>query len=187
MNLQDITVEKLLPLFMRRDPANVAAAQVAGEALQALAEGIAKLSTWDALALLSEAELDALADELRVLWYGEATTLTAKRALLLTSDDVYMRMGTVSATRDVIASVFGSARLEEFFRYAGGRPHYFRVVVESPSELTADSEARLLSLLSMTGRKSQWLEKILAETRADISAHIGVSLATSTRTTISIS
>ncbi len=180
MKLEDVNVEKLLPLFMRSDPANQAAAEVASEALQAFAQGVAKLSTWDALELLSEAELDALADELRVLWYNAADTLESKRALIAHSDKVYMHLGTVKAVTDVISDIFGPAKIEQFYEIAGGQPHYFRIAVENASALSAENEAKLERVLALVNRKSQWLERVYAQTVARIPLTVGLAVSVST-------
>ncbi len=174
MKLEDVDVEKLLPLFMRRDPANQAAAEVASEALQAFAHGIVKLSTWDALEQLSESELDALADELRVLWYDTTYPIESKRALILHSDKVYMRLGTVKALSDVIRDIFGSAKIEQFYEIQGGKPHHFRIAVENASNLTAANEAKLMRVINLVKRKSQWLEKVYAQNVTKIPLNIGL-------------
>ena len=175
MKLEEIQLEHLLPLFMRNDPAAVALAEVASEALQVLARELHKLSTFDALDLLNTAELDALADELRVLWYDKTFTDEQKRVLLLQSDQVYMRLGTVQAVQDVVTAVFGEATVEEFFTY-GGKPHYFRIMVKSANELSAENEAKLLRMLEYVKRKSQWLEKIYSTTLGEIALNAGFQL-----------
>lgn len=175
MKLQDIQLEQLLPAFMRRDEGNLALAAEASDALRLLAKEIAKLSTWDALGLLPTDELDALAEELNVKWYDKAFTDTQKRALLLSSDQVYMRLGTVKAVRDVVTSVFGEATIEEFYSY-GGRPHYFRINVANAATLSAENEAKLLRMLEHVKRKSQWLDSIYADTVATLPLRIGVGV-----------
>lgn len=185
MKLQDIQLEQLLPLFMREDSANLAAARVTSEALQVFAREIAKLSTFDALDLLNTAELDALATELNVLWYDKAFTDEQKRALLLQSDQVYMKLGTVQAAQDVITSVFGESSIEEFFTY-DGRPHYFRIEVKAANQLSAENEAKLLRMLEKVKRKSQWLEKIYASTLANIPLNIGVAVGIQSTLTVHI-
>ena len=172
MKLKDIQLEHLLPLFMQQDPANVAMAQVASEALQAIAQEVRKLSTFDALDLLNTQELDALADELRVLWYDKSLTDEQKRVLLLQSDHVYMKLGTVQAVQDVVTAIFGESKVEEFFSY-GGNPHYFQIEVKAANELSAENEAKLLRMLSAVKRKSQWLEKIYANTIGTLPLNVG--------------
>lgn len=175
MKLQEIQLEHLLPLFMREDKANLAIARVASEAMQVFSKEIYKLSTFDALDLLSTAELDALAEELNVLWYDKDFSDEQKRVLLLQSDQVYMRLGTVQAAQDVITAVFGESTIEEFFTY-DGNPHYFRIEVKAANQLSAENEAKLLRLLEKVKRKSQWLEKIYASTFSSIPLYAGVAV-----------
>jgi phage tail P2-like protein len=172
MKLEDIQLEHLLPLFMRRDASAVAMAQTASEALQVVAREIRKLSTFDALDLLNTAELDALAEELNVLWYDKAFTDDQKRVLLLQSDQVYMRLGTVQAVQDVVTAIFGESKVEEFFTY-GGNPHYFRIEVKAANKLSSENEAKLLHMLDNVKRKSQWLEKIYANTIGNLPLNVG--------------
>jgi P2-related tail formation protein len=173
MKLQDIQLEHLIPLFMREDPANVAMARVASEALQVFAKEILKLSTFDALDLLNTLELDALSEELNVLWYDKALTDEQKRVLLLQSDQVYMRLGTVQAAQDVITAVFGESNIEEYYTYVG-KPHYFRIEVKAANALSAENEAKLLSMLEKVKRKSQWLEKIYTNTIGNLPLNMGL-------------
>lgn len=184
MKLENINLETLLPLFMRQDAFDEAAAEAANTALQTLAEEIAKLSTFDALEKLSTQELDELASELNVLWYNKDFSEQSKRKLLAESDLVYMRLGTVKAVSDALSAVFGKSTVEEFYSYEGGRPHYFRVRVENPSELSATNEVLILSMLDKVKRKSQWLESIYAETQVASPLFLGAAPLPRSRHTI---
>lgn len=173
MKIEDISIEQLLPLFMRRDASCRAFAEVDSELLQLFAREIAKLSTFDALDKLNTAELDELADELSVLWYDRNFTDEQKRALLANSDKVYMTLGTRYAVQTVIQDIFGEASVEEFFEY-GGQPHYFRVRVERVGLLSEEMVAKFTRLLEQVKRKSQWLEKIYSETIAKLPLNVGM-------------
>lgn len=175
MKLQNLELERLLPAFMQRDAGNRALAAAASGALRQLAREIAKLSTWDALHLLSTGELDALAEELNVPWYDKAFSDEQKRALLLNSDQVHRRLGTVKAVRDTVASVFGEAGIEEFHQY-GGLPHHFRINVANAATLSAENEAKLLRMLGHVKRKSQWLDSIYADTLASLPLNFGIGV-----------
>lgn len=173
MKLEEIKIETLLPLFMRQDKGNLAIAQVANEALRALAREIAKLSTFDALDQLNAAELDELAEELNVLWYDRNFTEEQKRALISNSDKVYMQLGTKAAVQQVVTDIFGPATVEEFWE-ANLPPHYFQIYVQEAKSLSAENEAKLLRLLDYVKRKSQWLKKIYANTIGSLPLNVGV-------------
>lgn len=176
MKLEDITVRNLLPIFMRRDAFDVALADALSAPLKTFARECRKLSTFDALSELSEEELDALADELNVFWYDVTYTVEQKRALLAQSDLVYMRLGTKAAVKQIVESIFGPTVIEEFFEY-GGKPHYFRLNVQNAANLSAEGEAKLMRLLDLVKRRSQWLDKIITEIALRVTTRVGVLLA----------
>lgn len=175
MKISDISIQQLLPPFMQADECNLALSKAANEALQVFAREIAKLSTFDALDQLNNAELDALADELNVLWYDRSYTDIQKRAILLNSDKVYMRLGTKSAVMQVVQDIFGASAVEEFHEY-GGKPHYFRIRVERAGTLSAENEAKLLRTLELVKRKSQWLDSIFSETVSNMPLNVGMQI-----------
>lgn len=176
MNLEDIDIKELLPLFMRAGEDNCALADGLSEVLQPLAQQVKRLSTWDQLGMLGNAELDALAAELNIFWYNSDYSLEQKRATILNSDKIYMKLGTVGAVADVVNDIFGGARVEEWFNY-GGQPHYFRIIVDNPSSMSKENEAKFLQILERVKRKSQWLEKVVNEILAGIPMYIGATVA----------
>lgn len=185
MKLEDIDVSKLLPLFMRGDRDTAALAEVVSETLQPLAREVAKLSTWGHLEQLAEPELDSLAEELSVLWYDKSFTAAQKRLLILNSDRVYMRLGTVSAVQEVVSQIFGDSRVEEWHEY-GGVPNYFRLNVTNVGSMSRENEAKLVAIIDAVKRKSQWLEKIINEIEASFEINIGGTVAISKHTYVKV-
>lgn len=175
MKLEDINIRKLLPLFMRSGEDNCALADGLSSVLQPLAQQVKRLSTWDHLDMLGNDELDALGDELNIFWYNPDYSLEQKRATILNSDKIYMKLGTVGAVADVVNDIFGGARVEEWFNY-GGQPHYFRIIVDNPSSMSKENEAKFLKTLERVKRKSQWLEKVVNEILAGIPMYIGATV-----------
>ena len=175
MKLADIDFKKLLPLFMRRDEFNNALADAISAPLRVFARECRKLSTFDSLDLLTDAELDSLADELNVFWYDKTLPPDKKRVLLANSDKVYMRMGTKAAVKMVVEQIFGPAEIEEFWQYAGGTPHYFRIRIENSKNLTPENERKLYNLISHVKRRSQWLERITTAIIAELNLRAGAT------------
>lgn len=172
MKLQNLDINKFIPLFMRDD-----------ECIKAIAEAInditahidtAKLRTWDQLDKLNHEELDELAWELNILWYNAAGTLEQKREQIRTSDDVWRTLGTRYAVEMVISQLFGSGTLEEFWEYEGGEPHYFRVRLSDPSVLTPAGEKEFRRVLEIVKRKSQILDEIRLELKTQFNAFIAI-------------
>ena len=85
---------------------------------------------------LPEHILDELAKELNLNWYKADCSLSVKRAIVKSSDTVYMTLGTPEAVRQVAADFYGDAKVEEWYDY-DGEPGHFRIsVLEQGGSLT---------------------------------------------------
>lgn len=175
MKLEDIDVLKLLPSFMREEADNQAIAGFLSDQLRPLSGEISKLATWNELQKLDHSELDSLADELRIFWYAKDYTADVKRALIASSDKTYMHLGTKEAVEQVVSDIFGDSHVEEWYNY-GGQPHYFQINVVSSGAMHPEKEARLIRILEMVKRKSQWLDKIINEILTSIPLYMGMTV-----------
>ncbi|MFQ6954360.1 MAG: phage tail protein I [Flavonifractor plautii] len=158
MKLSTLEFIRLLPRFMREDGAVKGLAAAMDEIVPELAQSTATLSTWDHIDELTEAELDALAWELNILWYDTGASLDTKRALVKDSDLVYKRLGTKWAVENVINSYFGEGFVEEWFEY-DGQPGRFRVYSTNPS-LSNERLVEFMNLLNKVKRASAKLDGI---------------------------
>ena len=158
MKLSTLEFIRLLPRFMREDGAVKGLAAAMDEIVPELAQSTATLSTWDHIDELTEAELDALAWELNILWYDTGASLDTKRALVKDSDLVYKRLGTKWAVENVINSYFGEGFVEEWFEY-DGQPGRFRVYSTNPS-LSNERLVEFMNLLNKVKRASATLDGI---------------------------
>ena len=157
MKTSDVDMKKLLPLFMRDDNSTLAIADIVNEIFSYV--DAPRLRTWDQMEKLTHEELDALADELNVLWYNQAGSLAEKREQIKTSDDVWRTLGTPHAIEMVISQLFINGKLLEFWEY-GGEPHHFIVECYDPSVLTPDGEKEFRRIIELVKRKSQVLDSI---------------------------
>lgn len=158
MKTDKVDMRKFLPLFMRDDPSVNAMAEAVNDVMSTADP--AKLRTWDQLDKMTHEELDALADELNVLWYNAAGTLKQKREQIKTSDNVWRTLGTRKAVETVISQLFVKGKLLEFWEYEGGQPHHFSVECYDPNVLTPDGEKEFRRVLELVKRKSQILDSI---------------------------
>ena len=158
MKLSTLEFIRLLPRVMREDGAVKGLAAAMDEIVPELAQSTATLSTWDHIDELTEAELDALAWELNILWYDTGASLDTKRALVKDSDLVYKRLGTKWAVENVINSYFGEGFVEEWFEY-DGQPGRFRVYSTNPS-LSNERLVEFMNLLNKVKRASAKLDGI---------------------------
>ena len=158
MKLSDLEFLKLLPQFMQDDLAVKGLAAGIDSIIPGLAAEVEKLSTWDCIDKLSEAELDELAWELNIPWYDTSATIEVKRNLVRDSDKVYKKLGTKWAVENVINTYFGDGYVEEWFQY-GGDPGHFRVYSGNPT-LNESKFTEFLNLLNKVKRASTKLDGV---------------------------
>lgn len=174
MNLSNIEFIKLLPQFMRDDDAVRGLAASLDAIVPDIAESIAKLSTWDHIDDLGEAELDALAWELNIPWYDTTSTLAIKREVIKNSDMVYKKVGTKWAVENIIKTYFGDGFIKEWFEY-GGEPGHFEVYSSNPS-LNNERLNEFLALLNKTKRATAKLDGIVISLDANLVLSAGVAI-----------
>lgn len=174
MKLSNLEFIKLLPQFMQDDKAVRGLAAGIDSIIPQLAAEIEKLSTWDRIDTLSEAELDDLAWELNILWYDTSAPIDVKRNVVRDSDAVYKKLGTKWAVENVISTYFGEGYIEEWFQY-GGDPGRFRVYSSNPT-LNERKFAEFLSLLNKVKRASSQLDGVFITLSGQMNLHAGVAL-----------
>ena len=174
MKLSNIEFLKLIPQFMRGDDAVRGLAAAIDNIIPELAASIDRLSTWDHIDTLTEAELDELAWELNIPWYEASASLTIKREVIKNSDKVYKHIGTKWAVENIIKTYFGDGYIMEWFEYEG-EPGHFRVYSSNPS-LNNERLTEFLALLEKTKRASAKLDGISITLDAELVLSTGVAI-----------
>lgn len=174
MKLSNIEFLKLLPQFMREDSAVQGLSAALDDIVPDLAAEIGKLTTWDRIDDLSEADLDALAWELNIPWYDAAATIEIKREVVKNSDLVYKKIGTKWAVENIIKTYFGDGYILEWFEY-GGEPGHFEVYSSNPS-VNNERLTEFLDLLNKTKRASAKLDGIVISLDAELVLSTGMAI-----------
>lgn len=174
MKLSDLEFIKLLPQFMRNDKAVQGLAAGIDSIVPQLAAELEKLSTWDRIDDLTEAELDDLAWELNIQWYDKGATIDVKRNLVRNSDAVYKKLGTKWAVENVITTYFGEGYIEEWFQY-GGDPGHFRVYSTNPT-VNESKFIEFLNLLNKVKRASAKLDGVFIALTGQMNLYAGTAL-----------
>lgn len=174
MKLSDIEFIKLLPQFMRDDPAVSGLSSAIDKIIPQLAAAIKLLPAWDSIDQLSSAELDELAWELNIPWYDPTASLSIKRDIIKNSDNVYKHIGTKWAVEEIIKTYFGDGYIQEWFEY-GGEPGCFHVFSSNPS-LNNDRLTEFLDLLNKTKRASAKLDGISITLDAELTLSVGTAI-----------
>ena len=173
MKLTTIEFIRLLPQFMRNDEAVQGLSAAIDEIVPGLSESLGVLTTWNEVDRMTEAELDALAWELNILWYDTGATIDIKRELIKNSDMVYKKLGTKWAVENVIDTYFGEGNVQEWWEY-GGEPGHFNVLSPNPS-VNNEKLNEFLSILSKIKRASAKLDAIVITLSGELNLYAGVA------------
>lgn len=158
MDINNMDFIKLLPLFMRDDPADIGLSKAVDKITEMLAEKGMLCSTWDKIDSMLGPELDMLAEELNISWYDKTAALDVKRKIIKDSDIVHSKLGTNWAALRVIETYFGEGNIVDWYEY-GGEPYHFKVQTINQSILNAKAEA-FMKILNAVKRKSAVLDSI---------------------------
>lgn len=161
IDIQNVHLLDLLPPNLRSDPALSAAAQSIQEELRQTTEAISKLSIFDRLNTLNDVEADEMAWQLHVDFYDASLPIDQKRELVKNAIRFHRRKGTPAAVEELIAILFGTGTVEEWFEY-GGEPGFFRVRTSDPSA-TNERAQEFVQAIDSVKRLSAWLEVVILE------------------------
>lgn len=104
--------------------------------------------------------LDMLAAELDTQYYDVLLDVEAKRKLVKNTLIWYGKAGTPAAVEELITSVFGEGRVEEWFDY-GGEPFYFKVYTNAT--FTEDMISKFDDMLEKVKNTRSKLETVVGE------------------------
>jgi len=149
---------KLLPTFMRNDEANIALSSAVDTLIADPGSRAKQLRVWDQIDSLPEASLDELAWELNIDWYKDTMSIAVKRATIKAARLIKEHRGTKWAVEQLMASIFGSGTVVEWYEY-DGMPHHYKVQTEYP-EYSAEIVKEFKHALAAAQRCSSVLDAI---------------------------
>ena len=129
MRIHDLEFIKLLPVFMRKDPAVQALAQVMTDTLADPDDHLKGASTWNRIDILTDAELDELAWEFDIDWYDYSASHEIKVSQIKNALLIKKKRGTNWSVTQILADIWGWAYVREWYEF-GGEPYTFEVVVK---------------------------------------------------------
>jgi phage tail P2-like protein len=174
IDLQTIKLIDLIPANIRNDPQVAAAAEALDQQLQTVTHAIPGVAIMYNIDNLPDPWVDELAWQWRAPFYDQALPLEQKRELVKKALAWHKRKGTPSAVEELIATVFGSGTVQEWFEY-GGEPGYFKVQTSDPSATTDKAKEFLAAVNSVKNTRS-WLESIEITTEATMNMYVGIAI-----------
>ena len=173
MKLTDCEVERLIPLFMRKQPDIVALCRELDPVIRDIGNKLKLLSFWGSLGDQPEEALDRKATDLDISWYRKGAALDKKREMIRSADQVHMKLGTKWAVDFVLSMYYDNAVSEEWFQYDGD-PGHFRVIVRD-TDFDPDLPMEMLDLLNEVKRAGAILDYVEHEWEEYLTQHIGAA------------
>ena len=160
IKLQDSNIIDILPEAFTSDPKNIALGYALQRAIQRLIGYSRTTSVYSTIETADDSVLDMLAAELDTQYYDVNLDIAAKRKLVENTLVRYGKAGTPAAVEELISSVFGEGRVEEWFDY-GGAPFYFKVYTDAM--FTEDMISKFDNMLENVKNTRSKLETIVGE------------------------
>lgn len=171
IDLDNVSMLDILPPNLQDDPAMAAAAKALDNELQEINDGIRKLSIYDRADEWTEEETDELAWQFHVDFYDQTLPHEQRRELVKNSIAWHRRKGTPSAVEELISTLFGEGKVEEWFEY-GGQPFHFQVLTNNP-EVTTDRAQEFYRAVGSVKRLTAILESVVIGQTDDMPLYYG--------------
>lgn len=160
MRLEEINLDVITPDFMTDDPVIKALNEVLEGVTKEITSNMGRLSIWDSLDKLSEAELDELAYEMNIPWYNNTYTKAKKLDIITKGDNYVQKLGTPYALQYVLDDIFGNCTIKESGIDYEGDPHKFFISVDNGVNLNAVTYGRFVYILGKIKRASSWVDGV---------------------------
>ncbi|MEA4824908.1 MAG: phage tail protein I [Clostridiaceae bacterium] len=160
-NLKNSQMTEVLPEAITEDPAVQALSYAVNRQIQRLLQYADTTRIICLVHKLPHKMLDVLAVELRTPAYKETFSLETKRRLVKSTLLYYAKMGTKTVVEQVVADIFGSGSVQEWYKY-DGEPYRFKVATQNPGITGAMVEEFKEAVYSVK-RLSAWLDDVVLE------------------------
>lgn len=160
IKLRDSNITDILPEAFTSDPQNIALGYALQRAMKRLLGYSRTTSVYSSMDAADDDVLDMLAAELDTQYYDVELDVEAKRKLVKNTLIWYGKAGTPAAVEELITSVFGEGKVEEWFDY-GGEPYHFRVYTNAT--FTEDMIPKFDNMLEKVKNTRSKLETVVGE------------------------
>lgn len=172
MNIQDVRMRDLVPVFMR-DDATVRGLCAAADAMFAHMRTAIYASWWRRyIENLESDQLDELAKQIGVLWYDDESDTDAKRKALKNHENVLAIAGTPEAVKNAVKDLFGEVDIVEWSDYDGA-PYHFKLLVNA--KLTADNTSRFETAVASAKNVRSIIDSLESVRKAETETRIGAA------------
>jgi len=173
INIADVKLVDILPHSIKHDASVIAAAGALDNLNNQIASIIPSLFFIGNVDHVSGAWLDALAWQWQAPYYDQTLPIEQKQAIVKSSLAWHKRKGTPSAVEELVATIFGSGEVLEWWQY-GGEPGYFKVLTSDPSA-TSDKAVEFMAAVNSVKNERSWLEAIEITVEGTMQLYFGVA------------
>ena len=160
-------VERLIPRAMLRDKDGYALAKAIERAFEIVDEAVQTgIDIIQDPEKMPEWRLDELAQELGCL-YDYSAPVEKKRYWIRNATELYNIYGTPQAIASFLEGSFAGVDVEEFWRYSGGQPYHFNVVITG-AEFDAERIAWVRKVVDRVKNVRSVLDNVAVEQVAEI-------------------
>lgn len=159
IKLKEISLLELIPQNLQEDTNIVAAAKAMDNELRELTNEIYSLPRYSRMDELTDEETDEMAWELHIDFYNPSLTIEQKRELVKNAIPWHRRKGTPSAVEELVATLFGAGKVQEWWEY-GGQPFHFRVLTNN-QDVTTSRAQEFTRAVNSVKRLTATLENVI--------------------------
>ncbi|MNW32452.1 Phage tail protein [compost metagenome] len=171
IKLSELSLLDVLPDNLRTDKQVRDAAMALDVKMDELTAKIQRVNLFGRTDWTDE-ETDELAWQFHVDYYDPTLPLEQRRELVRQSIPLHRRKGTPSAVEDLVTTIFGYGKVEEWWEY-GDDPGYFQVVVSNP-KATEEQAQQFIEVVESVKRKSAHLRRVVVLDSAKGTHYYGV-------------
>jgi len=159
IDLKNFSVNDTVPSSIKSDKNVQSSIKAIDEQLKRICENIYKTLLAPRLDELSEEIIDELAWQYHIDPVYADLSIDKKRELIRSSISSHRIKGTPAAVEKTIATIFKSAKIEEWYEY-GGEPYYFKISSIIEGIENKEILELLIDAVNATKNTRSWLEKI---------------------------
>lgn len=183
INIYDVSVLDLVPPNLKQDPDIIAASKSVDGEFTLVANEVKECIILPRIDDIENSDLiDLLAWQMHVDFYSNTLPIEVKRDLVKKSIRWHRIKGTPQAVIESVTSIFGEAKLQEWFEY-NGEPYFFAIDIDIVNELlTEENLKRVYDLINEYKNLRSWLEILKLHLHAKSTANnfVGSTLVSTT-------
>lgn len=177
MTVDNFSMIDVIPPYMQDDITVKGLCAAADYIFKALYNCIIRMDFFKNLYLLSESDLDYMADTMNITWYKKSDPKDVKINVIKNSEKIFWTLGTVAAVEKVFNDILGEGETSEWFNY-GGDPYHFKMLTYNPN-ITESEANEFIKTIKNVKRSSAIFDCIEIALNADCRLNYGFQLYTS--------